>query len=381
MLRRSGETLVPEPDAEYREITVRLWGKGVVERGRVMGAEISGRRFVARAGQFVVSRIDARNGAMGLVPKTLEGALVTNDFPLFVLNEMRLLPTFLGWLCQTPGFVELCQRASEGTTNRVRLQEDRFYALEIPLPPLSEQRRVVARIEELAAQIDDARTLRHQAAKEVEALIACSTESVFATVAKRIGSGPLGEHVALQGGYAFKSEEYLETGLPIVRIANLENEKVHTEGSPCVAPNRIEEFRRFVLRPGDVLVAMTGATTGKLGIVPDSCKEWLLNQRVGRFIAKKPVELESKFVYWLARGVQKKIFESAYGGAQPNISAIDIEAMEFPFPPITEQRRIVAELNELQAGVDQLKRLQDETSKELDALLRSVLDKAFKGEL
>jgi type I restriction enzyme S subunit len=68
VMRRSQETVAPDADAEYRESTVRLWGKGVLERGRVLGAQTTGRRFVARAGQFIASRIDARNGAMGLVP-------------------------------------------------------------------------------------------------------------------------------------------------------------------------------------------------------------------------------------------------------------------------------------------------------------------------
>jgi len=124
VLRRSEETIDPIMDSEYREITVRLWGKGVVERGRVMGASLSGRRFVARSGQFIASRIDARNGAMGLVPDSLDGALVTNDFPLFFVDPKRLDSSFLGWMSRTAGFVELCLRASEGTTNRVRLKED-----------------------------------------------------------------------------------------------------------------------------------------------------------------------------------------------------------------------------------------------------------------
>jgi type I restriction enzyme, S subunit len=153
VLRRSEESLQPDATTEYREITVKLWGNGVVERGRALGASMSGRRFVARTGQFIASRIDARNGAMGLVPVELDGALVTNDFPLFDLYTERIVPAFLGWLSKTAGFVELCLKASEGTTNRVRLKEDRLLALEIPLPPLAEQRRVVARIEALAAQI------------------------------------------------------------------------------------------------------------------------------------------------------------------------------------------------------------------------------------
>lgn len=132
VLRRSQETAEIKPGSECREVTVRLWGKGVVQRGLVSGSEISSSlRFAARAGQLILSRIDARNGAIGIVPPALDGAVVTNDFPVFDIDSGRIEPTFLGWLSKTPDFVELCKRASEGTTNRVRLQEARFLALEI----------------------------------------------------------------------------------------------------------------------------------------------------------------------------------------------------------------------------------------------------------
>src|SRR5690348_10559988 len=81
------------PDAQYREVTIRLWGKGVVQRRVVAGAEIAAeRRFLVAADQFILSRIDARNGAAGIVPPELDGAVVTNDFPSFDTNPSRLLP-------------------------------------------------------------------------------------------------------------------------------------------------------------------------------------------------------------------------------------------------------------------------------------------------
>ena len=109
----------------------------------------------------------------------LDGAVVTNDFPLFDLNQLKLNAGFFGWLTKTHDFVELCKRASEGTTNRVRLQEDRFLNLEIPLPPLAEQRRIAARIEALAAKISEAHYLRQRAVQEAEAL----THSTIAKLA------------------------------------------------------------------------------------------------------------------------------------------------------------------------------------------------------
>ena len=120
------------------------------------------------------------------MPSELDGAVVTNDFPLFDVTSERIDPAFLGWLTKTRDFVELCQRASEGTTNRVRLQEDRFLALEIPLPPLAEQRRIVARIEELAAKIEEARGLRQDVADEAELVWSTALRKVLVGEGRRV---------------------------------------------------------------------------------------------------------------------------------------------------------------------------------------------------
>jgi type I restriction enzyme, S subunit len=169
ILTRSEEWIDIWPDKQYRQVTVRLWGKGVVLRDEVSGAEIAAdRRFVIRQQQFVLSRIDARNGAFGIVPDSLDGAVVSSDFPVFAVDQSQILPKFLDWMSKTHDFVDLCKAASEGTTNRVRLKEKRFLAAEISLPPLEEQRRIIARIEELAARIEEARGLRREAEKEAE---------------------------------------------------------------------------------------------------------------------------------------------------------------------------------------------------------------------
>jgi type I restriction enzyme S subunit len=370
------------PGQSYRTIGVKWWGEGAYERQTIDGSGTAAKSLsLVRQGDLIINKIWVRHGSTAIAGADVDGCAASGEFPTFTLDESRVAPGWLHWQTKTRGFWAKCDDLSQGSSGKNRIKPELFLTIRVPLPPLAEQRRVVARIEALAAQIHEARTLRHQAAEEANVLVTRSTEKVFAEAGESFASETLGTHVKLQGGYAFKSDEYLETGLPIVRIANLENEAVHTNGSPCMPENRMGEFNRFVLNPGDILVAMTGATTGKLGIVPENCGTWLLNQRVGRFLPKKPDELEPKYVYWLARGVQKHILETAYGGAQPNISPNDIEAMKFPFPPLAEQRRIVSELDALQAEVDALKRLQAETATELAALLPSIIDRAFKGEL
>ncbi|MDD2892909.1 MAG: restriction endonuclease subunit S [Halothiobacillaceae bacterium] len=151
LLRRSDETAVLDPAAEYHEVTIKLWGKGVVSRGKVCGSDVVSVRRVVRANQLILSKIDARNGAIGLVPQELDGAIVSNDFPSFDFRDPdECSAEFMGWLVRSSPFVELCKAASEGTTNRVRIKEERLLDQQIALPPLVEQQAIVARLDALA---------------------------------------------------------------------------------------------------------------------------------------------------------------------------------------------------------------------------------------
>lgn len=357
VLTRSGETVTPLVDAEYREITVRLWGKGVVERGLVNGSELSGRRFIARAGQFIASRIDARNGAMGLVPPMLDGALVTNDFPLFWLNQERLEPSFLAWLCKTEDFVELCQRTSEGTTNRVRLQEDRFLSLEIPLPPLVEQQRIVERIKELAAQIYEVHTLRQQAVKEAEALIMSVRAELFGKTT-RDGMAQFDSVVIqLRGKSGLPLKEYLTSGkYPVI-----------DQGQQFIAGYCDDTYR--VLHPPAPVVVWGDHTTNvrlvDFAFIPGADGTKVFLPRDG---------ILASFLLQFLKSI--KYPELGYSRHYRYLKSVMM-----PIPQISEQHRIVAELDALQSEVDSIKLLQAETVAELNALLPAILDRAFKGEL
>jgi len=83
--------------------------------------------------------------SLDFVPEELDGAVVSNDFPVFKINTSLVCPSFLEWMSKTKGFVDICKAASEGTTNRVRLKEDRFLAMQILLPSPEEQQRIVGK--------------------------------------------------------------------------------------------------------------------------------------------------------------------------------------------------------------------------------------------
>ncbi|MGA2270583.1 MAG: restriction endonuclease subunit S [Bryobacteraceae bacterium] len=386
VLRRSEETIELQPDAEYRQITVKLWGKGPVLRGILTGAEIAAsRQMVARRGQFILSRIDARNGALGIVPPELDEAIVTNDFPVFNVVEERLLPTYLGWMCRTESFVEQCKRASEGTTNRVRLQEDKFLTQEISLPPLMEQRRLVGRIEELAAQIGEARVLRHQAAEEAEALGKAGGNLRFIEAKKHFGSKRLEDlatRITKGESPEWQGFTYQESGPCFVRSENVLWGSLDLRNAVHIPRAFHAKLSRSQLRKDDVLINLVGASIGRVCSVPENLGDANVNQAVGVISPNQECLLPDFLVHFLLSPVaQDEIHGGKVETARPNISLGDVRDLEIPTPPLPEQRRIVAELDALQAELHALKRLQAETAVELDALMPSILSKAFSGEL
>lgn len=385
VLKKSEESVSIDPNALYREVTIKLWGKGVVLRREASGTEISAsRRAIVRQGQFILSRIDARNGAFGLVPEMLDGAVVSNDFPAFDLNQERLEPKFLEWLSKTAVFVDLCKAASEGTTNRVRLKEEKFLAMAIPLPPLAAQQRIVERVEELAVKIEEARGLRQQAVEEVEALFSSESFRVFDSLGKKLLVQQFGEfnpHVT--SGPRNWGKHYQETGIRFYRAQDIGSDcKVSIDTKVYVEPPPGEQGRSAMLRPGDLMLVITGATVGRCAVYDGDLEPGLVSQHVA--ICRLPsskILPEYALLGMRSPNGQSQLLGQRYGQGKPGLNLSNIRALSLPIPPILEQRRIVTYLDNLQAKVDSLKRLQTETAAELDAMLPSILDKAFKGKL
>jgi len=145
MFLKKNKTQTEIKDNEsYRRVTIRMNNNGVLLRDTVDGKQIGTKRqFVIKGGQFLVSKIDARNGAFGIAPDSLDGAIVTADFLSFNIDKSLINPLFLELLTSTKQFVDYCQGESSGTTGRQRINESTFLNISVPLPPLNEQSRIV----------------------------------------------------------------------------------------------------------------------------------------------------------------------------------------------------------------------------------------------
>src|SRR5947209_1850639 len=162
VLRHRKEFVAIDDLTTYRRPRVQLHAQGIVLRDEVPGALIKTKRQqVCRAGDFLVAEIDAKVGGFGIVPPALDGTIVSSHYFLFEVNESRVVRGFLDYFIRTPAFRD--QVEAQGSTNYAAIRPADVLGYELPLPPLAEQRRVVARIEELTAEIDRARVLRAEA--------------------------------------------------------------------------------------------------------------------------------------------------------------------------------------------------------------------------
>lgn len=144
-LTRSKKVVTIQNEKKYKRVTIRLRNGGVVPRDEVVGENIGTKKqFSVSKGQFILSKIDARNGAMGIIPEKLDGAIVTQDFLPYDIDTTKINPQYFVLVCTTNQFVAFCQSCSSGTTNRQRVDEAQFLNIKVPLPSLDEQNRLVA---------------------------------------------------------------------------------------------------------------------------------------------------------------------------------------------------------------------------------------------
>jgi type I restriction enzyme S subunit len=384
VLKFSREPIEINPLTIYKQITVKLHHKGVVLRGEKNGQEIKSKQYRAKAGQFIISRIDARNGAMGLIPPELDGAIVTNDFLLYDIDKTKLLPKYFDYLTSTNSFVEKCVIASEGTTNRVRLKPEKFLKIEIPLPPLEEQKRIVVRIESLMTRIEEARKLRAESVKEEEEVFNSEINKIFCALSKE-----------------YKNQKIRDVG-QIVRGKG----PIYFEGSGCKAINQkcvrwntidlnyakevdIEWVKnlhpKYLANEGDILVNSTGeGTIGRAAVVPKGWSRLPFDSHV-LAIKLQNSEVIAEYIVYFIRSPQGQLKIEESKGAkttkQTELGVKKLGNISIPLPPLPIQRRVVAYLDSLQAKVDELKKLQEVAEREMEELVPSILDKAFKGEL
>lgn len=395
---RLGEVLQPasrdevvDAAKEYRLLGVRLDGQGPFLREIVTGGQISATKlFRVAKGDFIYSRLFACRGAFGVVGEGLDGCYVSGEFPTFVPVPYRVDVQYLRYWFRLPTVIARVDEDCSGSTplTRNRFKEQFFVELEIPLPPLAEQRRVVARIEELAAQIQEARELRRQAVGEADTLVNRATTSLLDDAGWK--SEPLGQLLAESPRNGLSPKPEVESGgRPMLRINAVSSSPTRFVDLSAFKNVEVTESEAapFILKNDDVFIVRYNGDINRVAkpaiFKADDPSDVVFPDKLMRLRPHHTEMLPDFLVVALnARKVREQIEEIGKTTAgNIGVSGANAKSFIVPVPPLPDQRRIVAELDALQVQVDALKRLQAETAAELDALLPAILDRAFKGEL
>ena len=187
-----------------------------------------------------------------------------------------------------------------------------------------------------------------------------------------IKESELREYAYLQGGYAFKSELFSKKGTPIIRIANI-NENIVDLKDVVFYDKEIPIDFKFEINTGDILIAMSGATTGKIGIYKEKMKSYL-NQRVGKIVLKRKDMIYS-YLYFLFElsSYNMQLNTKLVAGAQPNISPADIENLKFKIPSIKLQEHIA----NIAMNINKKLEIEGNKLQELNELKKGLLQKMF----
>ena len=257
----------------------------------------------------------------------------------------------------------------------------------IPIPPIKEQERIISQIDNLLNLLETLDTNKNaletsisQAKSKIldlaihgklvpqdsndepasELLIRINPKAVascdnphYADIPESWVECKLGEVCTFESGYAYSSELYRPMGIPLIRISNIVDGVVNIED--CVYIKGDELSKNVQVKQGDLLIAMSGATTGKIGIYTYT-DDAILNQRVGNIKVKDNTVLSTDYRDLFVNAIKVEIEKKAYGGAQPNISGKMICDFSFSLPPYNEQKRIVSRVKELFSQLDMIEK-------------------------
>ena len=177
--------------------------------------------------------------------------------------------------------------------------------------------------------------------------------------------------ITLNGGYAFKSELFKDEGIPIIRISNISQDN-SVATNDLVYYDKLKNDQEFIIKKGELIIAMSGATTGKVAVY-DSEQISYINQRVGLFkqISNK---LYYPFLvqYSLSNNFKKELQKTLVAGAQPNISKKEIESFKIDLPNYEEQKKIADLLHNIDLKINTIKKQTFEFSEFKKSLLQQM---------
>jgi restriction endonuclease S subunit len=334
-----------QDDVLYKQVTIKLYGKGVLVRQEVMGAEIKTEaQFVVNAGDFIMSKIDARNGAFGVVPEILEGAVVTTSFPYFEVQTNKVNPKYLESIVTQKSFYDQINNMVSGATGRRSVEVDNFLELQIPFPPLEVQNEIVEKIKKQKQIIDGAERIDN---------------------AHRTSLGELNFETKLLSNIC--------QNLDGRRKPITEEDRIKGDIPYFGASGVIDYVQDYIFDEDLLLVSEDGANL-KMRTYPIAFsikgKTWINNHA---HVLKFNDRITQKFVEYYLNSISLE--EYLTGTTQPKLNQEKLNNIPIPLPPLETQRQIVEKLDKQMQALEGVRLLKSEAEKRIEEILAGVWGK------
>lgn len=368
LIRRKRQITIDDTEY-YKRVTIRLNNNGVALRDRQLGEQIGTKiQFRVREGDFLISKIDARNGAFGVVPASCEDAIITGNFWTFDVNQSLSSARYLYWLAKSRMFLNFCIKASEGTTNRRYLQEDAFSQLPISLPPLAEQQRLVAYLDAIESRLTRAQKLREEQDHEHQAALRSAFHRLEAVAEWR----PMAEVAPLIWRQIAIDPDasYTEYGVRSFYKGIFLRRKV-----PGSTFSWQDLYR---VQAGDIVFSNIMAWEKAIAVAGPEQDGWVGNHRMLVCEPRRDLVLPSCIHhYFMTADGFAKILQASPGTAARN-KTLKVESLmeiRVPVPPMSQQIAFDALCQQLA----QLRAARPPQAAEMNALLPSLLDRTFNS--
>lgn len=387
IMSRVDRRLEIDDSSEYQCVGVRWYGLGAFLREKLFGCEIRRKQqWIIRRGDVVYNKLFAWKGSFAIASQDVDGCIVSDKFPTYSANLELINPRYLHYYFRTEPLWKQASLLSKGAAaiSKLTLNPPQFWDLTIPLPDLSEQRRIVEKIERQAALIEEAQALRTRSLRESQIVLTACIRHLTEELGE-LGTLSMVLREKPRNGWSARCDN-LDEGTPVLTLKAVTGYLYDpTALKRTSLPTNPEAH--YWLQPGDLLITRSNTPefVGHTAIYsgqPENCvyPDLMMRLKIEEDAADK------RFVwFWLQSPVVREFIRIQAKGTSPTMKKINQRSvMSIPFPvgiSLGEQRRIVKYLDDLQSKVERLKKLQTQTAAELDALLPSILDKAFRGEL
>jgi type I restriction enzyme, S subunit len=310
-----------------------------------------------------------------------------NCHAMIVISPIKdvLTGTFLSLLFNAPDMQLKFEDIRSGSTVP-HLTCGAVKELEIPVPPLPEQHRIVAILDEAFAGIATAKANAEQNLRSARALFESQLGAVFSRRGEGWREKPLEAVADILNGYAFKSADFSHVpGVKCIKITNVGVREFVSESGSYLPDSFATKYSAVSVKNGSIVLALTRTIIAgglKVALVPDEYDGALLNQRVASIMVNHEfLTAPFLFGYLSTQGVVDYVAERVNTLMQPNLSISDLRSMPIPVPPLPEQSQIADQVAGLRAETQRLASLYQRKLAALDELKKSLLHQAFSGQL